>query len=509
VATGLFGATVAGYRIEAVAGRGGMGVVYRAQDMTLERTIALKVIAPEHASDAKYRKRFVRETLATAGVDHPNVIPVYDAGESEEGQLFIVMRFVEGEDLGSLLHEHGPLSPGLAAEVVAQAASALDAAHRRGLVHRDVKPANVLIADGERPHVYLTDFGLARWDDTTSQLTSTGGWMGTPDYLAPEQIEGHTPDARTDVYALGCVLFAALTGRPPFADVPRLRKTTAHLTETPPALRDVAPGVPRQFEPVVQKALAKDPKDRFATAGELGSAALAAASGKNTVRTRRQKRGGAAPAPTARTRHLGGPPTGTAGPTVKLAEPPRRGRGVAVAAGLLMLALAGVAVAAFLGAFSSDGAKGTGRKVAHHKPKPPPPPPIPLGLAGTVRCSADSCTQAGHKVQSPIADGVCGRSMGNWTRIDAAGSPLIVCMAASDPPDGTAPLITTVPDVIHGQLDLVHDYLDGLAIGHDTTGGGILGILDNSAYEVCATDPPVGQPLANGDFVELYAQHSC
>jgi hypothetical protein len=201
-----------------------------------------------------------------------------------------------------------------------------------------------------------------------------------------------------------------------------------------------------------------------------------------------------------------GPPS--SGPTVKLATPPRPGRGLAVGVGLLVLAVAGVAAAALLGAFSGGGGA-KHHKVAHHKAKPPPPPPIPLGLSGTVRCSSDSCTQAGRKVQAPIVDGVCGRSMGNWTRIDASGSPLIVCMAANNPPDGTAPLVSTVPDVIHGQLDLVHDYLDGLAIGHDTTGGGILGILDNSAYEVCATDPPVGQPLANGDFVQLYAQHSC
>ncbi|HEY1595357.1 MAG TPA: serine/threonine-protein kinase, partial [Thermoleophilaceae bacterium] len=274
MATGLLGAHIAGYRIEAVAGRGGMGVVYRARDAALDRVVALKVIAPEYASDSKFRKRFVRESLATAGVDHPNVIPVYDAGEGDDGQLFIAMRFVEGEDLGTLLHESGALAPVLAAEIVAQAASALDAAHRRGLVHRDVKPANVLIADGERPHVYLTDFGLAKWEDTSSGLTSTGGWLGTPDYLAPEQVEGGTPDPRTDVYALGCVLFASLAGQPPFADVPRLRKATAHMQDAPPALRDVAPSVPKTFEPVIRRALAKDPAKRYQTTGELGAAAL-------------------------------------------------------------------------------------------------------------------------------------------------------------------------------------------------------------------------------------------
>jgi serine/threonine protein kinase len=489
-----------------------MGVVYRARDAALDRVVALKVIAPEYASDSKFRKRFVRESLATAGVDHPNVIPVYDAGEGDDGQLFIAMRFVEGEDLGTLLHESGALAPVLAAEIVAQAASALDAAHRRGLVHRDVKPANVLIADGERPHVYLTDFGLAKWEDTSSGLTSTGGWLGTPDYLAPEQVEGGTPDPRTDVYALGCVLFASLAGQPPFADVPRLRKATAHMQDAPPALRDVAPSVPKTFEPVIRRALAKDPAKRYQTTGELGAAALEAASSATGRRRRRRDQTAAqtrklGSTTQAATRQLGRPPLQVTAKIVgkKQREPRRR---VLIGAALASVALVGIAAAALLGAFSGPRhpTPGTHHRTHH---KTPPPTPQPLGLSGTVRCSSSTCTQAGHKVLAPIEDGVCGRSMGNWARIDASGSPLMVCMAASNPPDGTPPLIATVPDVIDGRLDWVHDYLDGLAINHDTTGGGILGILDNSAYEVCATSPPAGQPLDQGDFVQLYAQHSC
>src|SRR5690242_6635559 len=286
-----------------------MGVVYRAWDSALERSVALKVIAPAFSRDGKYRERFVREALATARLDHPNVIPVYDAGEDDDGQLYIAMRFVDGEDLGTLLHQSGPLAPALAAEIVAQAASALDAAHARGLVHRDVKPANVLVTGSGRPHVYLTDFGLAKWEETTgSGLTSTGGWMGTPDYLAPEQVEGETPDARTDVYALGCVLFAALTGQPPFADVPRMRKATAHMQDAPPSLRDVAPGVPKAFEPVVKRALAKDPAQRYASAGDLGVAALGAAGGRWQVAGRTS----------SRTQKM------QPGPTVKLVEPRRQ-----------------------------------------------------------------------------------------------------------------------------------------------------------------------------------------
>ncbi|HEY0633464.1 MAG TPA: serine/threonine-protein kinase, partial [Thermoleophilaceae bacterium] len=226
----MLGASVAGYRIEAVAGRGGMGVVYRARQPALDRVVALKLIAPELSGDESFRARFERESRIASSLDHPNVIPVYEAGE-DGGRLFIAMRFVDGTDLGRMLAEQGAVQPALAAELVAQAASALDASHARGLVHRDVKPANLLIA-GElpaRPHVYLTDFGLARRDGSSSALTTTGQWMGTPDYAAPEQIDGYDLDVRSDVYALGCVLFAALTGTPPFGDRPRMAKAGAHL----------------------------------------------------------------------------------------------------------------------------------------------------------------------------------------------------------------------------------------------------------------------------------------
>jgi hypothetical protein len=488
VATGLVGATVAGYRIEAAAGRGGMGVVYRARDIALDRVVALKVIAPEYARDSKFRTRFVRESLATAGVDHPNVIPVYDAGEDDDGQLYIAMRFVEGDDLGSLLHEKGALDPALAAELVAQAGAALDAAHARGLVHRDVKPANVLIDGGARPHVYLTDFGLAKWEDSTSGLTSTGGWLGTPDYLAPEQVDGGTPDARTDVYALGCVLFAALTGRPPFADVPKLRKATAHLHEPPPSLKRVAPEVPTAFDPVLWRALAKEPARRYASAGELGTAALAAASG-------------AAEPTTARTRRMR-PKSAPAAPTAKLASAPkeRRWRAARIAGALVGLAIAGVAAAALLGAFSPN--------TRHPTPDTQrSTTPAPTAAAGTVRCTANLCTQAGRRVQAPIEDGTCGAGIGTWSRIDAGDPPLIACVPHDAPVN--PPRTITVPDVLGGRLDRVHHYLDNLGIKHDTSGGGLLGILDDSAWMVCASSPAAGARVTPDQTVKLFAERSC
>src|SRR3954454_20687288 len=332
----MLGASVAGYRVESVAGRGGMGVVYLARQIALDRPVALQLIAPDLARDEAFRARFARESRIAASLDHPNVIPVYEAGE-DGGRLFIAMRFVDGTDLGRMLAEHGALEPALAAELVAQAASALDAAHARGLVHRDVKPANLLVAGDvpARPHVYLTDFGIARRDGSSVGLTTTGQWMGTPDYAAPEQIDGYDLDARSDVYALGCVLFAALTGTPPFGDRARMAKPAAPLHEPPPTLRSRRPSVPLALEPVVARALAKRPEERYQTAGELGAAALEAAQ---------------APGATPRTRRLR-----RTGGTARLASSRERIR-VVPAAVLFALAavVAGLVVAAVVGGFSGD-----------------------------------------------------------------------------------------------------------------------------------------------------------
>jgi WD40 repeat protein len=269
------GTVVAGYAVEELAGAGGMGVVYRATDPELGRQVALKLIAPARAEDARFRELFVRESLVAAGLEHPNVIPIYRAGE-DEGRLYIAMRYVEGASLQDLIGERGRVPPGRAARVVARVADALDAAHARGLVHRDVKPANVLIADPDgEEHVYLTDFGLSAGMSAGGDGPK-GGWAGTLAYLAPEQIRGGALDARTDVYALGCVLFHALAGEPPFPTSGEAAALEAHLTQAPPRLADVAPGLPPALDDVVRRAMAKRPEDRFATAGELGRAALAA-----------------------------------------------------------------------------------------------------------------------------------------------------------------------------------------------------------------------------------------
>src|SRR3954471_13835389 len=271
------GSIFAGHRIEDVAGRGGMGVVYRATQLALDRTVALKVIAPGLIEDDSMRSRFVRESKVAASIDHPNVIPIYYAGE-EDGVAYIAMRYVAGDDLRSLVRREGRLEPRRAARLVAQVGQALDAAHAAGLVHRDVKPANVLLGPDE--HVYLTDFGLTKHALSIGSATKPGHWVGTLDYVAPEQIRGERVDARADIYALGCVLYYALTGHIPFEREGDEAKLWAHLSDDPPKASAREPRVPAELDEVVQRAMAKSPDDRFPSAGDLGRAALAAAAGE-------------------------------------------------------------------------------------------------------------------------------------------------------------------------------------------------------------------------------------
>jgi DNA-binding beta-propeller fold protein YncE/predicted Ser/Thr protein kinase len=273
------GLVLGGYRVEGVAGEGGMGRVYRAVQIGLNRQVALKVIMPELAYEADFRARFTREAELAASIDHPNIVPVYEAGEAD-GRLFIAMRWVDGTDLRTVILREGRLDPARAVEIVEQVAAALDAAHRGGLVHRDVKPANVMLTSthgGE--HVYLTDFGLTKRAESVAALTRTGAFVGTPDYMPPEQIQGQRPDARTDVYALGCLLFQALTGRPPYDRDTDIAKMYAHLHDPPPSVLEAAPRTPAAFDALVARALAKQPDERYPSAGDLSRAARAALTG--------------------------------------------------------------------------------------------------------------------------------------------------------------------------------------------------------------------------------------
>ena len=260
------GSLVAGYRIESRIGAGGMAVVFRARDERLGRSIALKVMAPEWTEDEEFRRRFVAESRAAARVDDPHVIPVYEAGAAG-GVLFIAMRLVEGTDLRGVLRREGPLPPGRALELLSPVAAALDAAHAAGLVHRDVKPGNILVDErpGRPDHVYLADFGLSKGAAAGVSLTGVGNYLGTPGYSAPEQVRGHDVDGRADQYALACVAFELLTGRAPYQrDLP-MAVLLAHVSEPPPSLAARRPDMPVTADRVMARALAKRPEQRYAS----------------------------------------------------------------------------------------------------------------------------------------------------------------------------------------------------------------------------------------------------
>ena len=267
------GSVIAGYRIEAMIGRGGMAVVYRAEDLRLGRKVALKLLAPHLADSEQFRQRFVRESRLAASLDHPNIVPIYEAGESD-GQLFIAMRYVIGHDLSGLLAEQdGRLPLGWTLGLFGQVGAALDAAHRAGLVHRDIKPGNILVATSAHKrhgHVYLTDFGLTkRTSGLSAGLTGTGHFLGTVDYISPEQIQGKPAGAASDIYALGCVIYQCLTGQLPFRRDDDAALLWAHLAETPPPVTMLRPEAPRAVNAVVARAMAKDPADRYESCEEL------------------------------------------------------------------------------------------------------------------------------------------------------------------------------------------------------------------------------------------------
>jgi hypothetical protein len=266
--TPALGEAFGGYTIESVLGRGGMGTVYLATHERLARKVALKVISPELAGDEDFRARFLRESQLAASLDHAHVIPIYDAGDVD-GVLYLAMRYVGGPNLQGLIRQHGSLAPAETLRIAEQIGGALDAAHRAGLVHRDVKPANVLLAE-TGDHAYLSDFGLAK-RTSSAGITRTGAFLGTVDYCAPEQIQGQPVDGRTDVYSLGAVLFYCLAGQPPYVCETDIAVAQAHLADSPPAVSSVRPEL-RTLDGVLVTAMAKHPEVRYATAGALADA---------------------------------------------------------------------------------------------------------------------------------------------------------------------------------------------------------------------------------------------
>jgi transcriptional regulator with XRE-family HTH domain len=263
------GTVIAGYRIESVIGQGGMGVVYRATHLALDRAVALKVIKPELANEERFRRRFERESRLAASLHHPHIVTIHDARE-EEGFLMIVMHYVDGIDLGPVMEREGRVEPVRAVTICSQVGSALDAAHRNELVHRDVKPANILLGDEYGSETaYLSDFGLGKLTFSQSGLTSAGMLVGTLDYLAPELIQGQHVDGRCDVYSLGCIMYQALSGRVPYPTEHEVAKIWAHVESSAPSLTETAPDLPARLDDILKRAMAKDPSNRYPTAGEF------------------------------------------------------------------------------------------------------------------------------------------------------------------------------------------------------------------------------------------------
>ena len=331
-----------------------MGSVYLATQTRLGRRVALKVLLPEFAADNDYRARFIRESELAASLEHPNVLPVYDAGEIE-GVLYLAMRYVEGRDLRALLKEQGVPMPERTLSVVRQVAAALDAAHEAGLVHRDVKPANILI--GKKEEVYLSDFGVAK-RTASAAMTRTGSFLGTVDYCAPEQIEGQAVDGRADIYSLGCVAFHCLAGQPPYQRETEVAVIKAHLQDPPPALSTVRPGLPQALDGAIVTAMAKRPEVRFQTAGEF-STALERAFVTSPEGPREAIADVGAPAVETILDAPPPPPRSVTRPTLPMRRASRRMWRAAAGVALLVAVGGGVAAALALRGGSSAGATST------------------------------------------------------------------------------------------------------------------------------------------------------
>ncbi len=458
------GSVFAGHRIEDVAGRGGMGVVYRATQLALDRTVALKVIAPGLLEDQTMRARFVRESKVAASIDHPNVIPIYYAGE-ERGIAYIAMRYVGGDDIRSLVRREGHLKPERAARIVAQIGAALDAAHAAGLVHRDIKPANVLL--GQDDHVYLTDFGLTKHVLSVAGTTKPGHWVGTLDYVAPEQIRGERVDARSDVYALGCLLYYTLTGDVPFERDGDEAKLWAHLSEPPP--KPSRHGVLVAFDAVIERALAKDPDERYPSAGDLGRAAVAAAAGRRPAERERLVATGAAAPVEAETVSAARPAVVTQihADAETVAESPSRVHraGRPALLGIALLAAAGIGVAAAVALGVGDGGS---------DPSRPTPTPTPAKTAAPA-----SGEPAQLKVSKSIEVGSrpnVARVVGDNVFVGSFKQPRMAILSAK-----TGKVRSYAPKV-------------GVGVNDSALGFGSLWLAVSRSHTIVKLDPRTGHP---------------
>ena len=425
----IVGTDIAGYAIESVLGRGAMGVVYVARQRSPERRVALKLITPAFAGDEVFRRRFLREATTAAAIEHPHILPVYAAGESN-GILYMATRLVDGQDLREILRSSEELAPDRAERIVGQIGEALDAAHARGLVHRDVKPGNILVIRQpdaqDADFCYLTDFGVSTWAaSSAATITATGQMVGTANYVAPEQIESARVDGRTDQYSLGCVLFECLTGRAPFGGRGPAAILYAHLHEQAPAPSTIRPGLPPGVDAVTERALRKAPEERYASCRELTLDLRAALAVSSTTPARVPLAAASSTAPISRS----------------------RGRSTWVAAAAVVTALV-VAVAglAFLGLHGRGPAQST-------SPSAAPPRLIRLGVQATASQTAPSSTDAAGNpvtyVPANVIDGnvqtawrTPGDGRGQWVTlifdnpIDVVRIGLIPGYAKTDPQTG-------------------------------------------------------------------------
>jgi serine/threonine protein kinase len=435
------GSELAGYRLESVIARGGMSTVFLAEGLRLSRKVAVKILATELSDDDMFRERFVRESRTAASLDHPNIISIYEAGEVQ-GLLFIAMRYVQGPNLKGLIEKAGPLPPRRLLPILGQVASALDSAHARGLVHRDVKPGNILIDPEVGPehldHVYLCDFGLTKQTTSHSGLTRTGQFVGTVDYIAPEQVEGRDVDARTDIYSLACVVYECLTGSVPFDRENEAAVLWAHVQESPVRVTERQPELPPSIDQVMATAMAKAPDDRYQTCAEFVGALRSSLAvtgtrppeqeGETVFRRRDDAGESARPAPTAAAITPRAPaaprppdpdvipappptPEGSPSPSRRpksgIQRPPGRPRPAALFATAVLALLVGLAGGWAIGSAASDGGvieEGPGEiyrriLIAHipadfvdtcHESDVPPPPPLSRGdVFATAECAPE------------------------------------------------------------------------------------------------------------------------
>ncbi|UJA18837.1 protein kinase [Thermoleophilia bacterium SCSIO 60948] len=370
---------IAGLELGPEIGRGGMGVVFRAYDPNLDRQRAIKLLSAERSSDPDFRERFRRESRLAASIEHPSVVSVLAAGETSDGRLFLVMRLVEGPSLRAVLAGEGRLSPQRGAAILFELGAALDAAHDAGLIHRDVKPANVLLEEsGQGERAFLCDFGISKLADASGDLTETGQFLGSVDYVAPEQIRGEHVDRRADVYSLACVTFHVLTGEPPFGGREQLATMFAHASAERPAATERAPGLPAGIDEVLRRGMAINPGERHASASEFAADAasvLAGAAEHETAPMRSQRRGLGVARPDA----------ADATAATRRFSVVRDGRRAGAVAGVV-LALVAIGVSIAIGIGGDPASEGDPSVVSREPTATIDVPPAPVALAsGTGR----------------------------------------------------------------------------------------------------------------------------